>query len=119
MTTGMIFHICTRDAWQQALDAGVYTGSADDTRDGFLHFSDASQVVESAARHRAGQPGLVLVSIESEALGDALKWEASRGDALFPHLYGVLDPALAARADDLGLDDKGLHIFPADLGLGS
>ena len=116
MSQGMIFHICARDDWDASVARGLYEGSADDTRDGFIHFSDAAQVVESAARHRAGQPGLVLVSIAAAELGDALKWEASRGGALFPHLYGAFNPHLAHRVDDLPLDDDGRHIFSEELG---
>ncbi|MHA1597731.1 MAG: DUF952 domain-containing protein [Alphaproteobacteria bacterium] len=111
----MIFHICSCDAWHAALAAGIYEGSADDTRDGFIHFSGPDQVVESAARHRAGQPGLVLIGIEASRLGEALKWESSRGGASFPHLYGGFSPDLAVRVDDLALDADGLHIFPEDL----
>jgi len=115
MSKGMIFHICTRDAWAEAQRSGVYDGSADDARDGFIHFSGPGQVAESAARHRAGQSGLMLIGVEAEALGDALKWEPSRGGELFPHLYGGFSPKLAARVEDLPLGGDGRHLFPADL----
>ena len=81
-------------------------------RDGFIHFSTAAQVKETAAKHFAGQSGLVLLRLDSEKLGSALKWEASRGGALFPHLYGPLDVAAVSRADPLPLKADGSHEFP-------
>src|SRR3981081_3600523 len=89
MTT-MIYHMCPAETWHEATRAGVYHGTADDRRDGFIHFSTAEQIAESARRHRAGQAGLVLIAIESARLGDRLKWEKSRGGALLPHPYGAL-----------------------------
>ena len=92
--------------------AGAYRGTADDLRDGFIHFSTAEQIAESARRHRAGQSGLVLIAVESARLGDRLKWEESRGGALFPHVYGALDPAETASVRPLPLGSDGEHIFP-------
>lgn len=110
----IIFHMCRAAEWDQALALGRYDGSSQDRADGFIHFSDAEQIRESAARHRAGQTGLVLVAVDALRLGDALKWEASRSGALFPHLYGPLDPTLVAWVRDLPLDmSSGLHVFPA------
>src|SRR5262249_57075746 len=77
--------------WRAAERAGVFRGSEVDRRDGFIHFSNAAQVVEAAEIHFAGQSGLLLLRIDSAKLGDRLKWEPSRGGALFPHLYGDLD----------------------------
>ena len=85
-----IYKISPRDAWQQALEAGVYSGAPVDEQDGYIHFSTAAQLVETAAKHFAGQDDLVLVAVDVVRLGDALKWEPSRGGALFPHLYGPL-----------------------------
>ncbi len=98
--TRMIYHMCPADTWQEAVRSGAYDGTADDQRDGFIHFSTAEQIAESARRHRAGQAGLVLIAVESDRLADRLKWEKSRGGALFPHLYGPL------------LGPNGEHIFP-------
>ena len=109
----MIYHMCPAETWQEALRAGIYRGTADDLRDGFIHFSTAEQIAESARRHRAGQSGLVLIAVESARLGDRLKWETSRGGALFPHLYGALDPAAAASVRPLPLGADGEHLFPA------
>ncbi len=108
----LIFHVCPRTAWAAAAATGRYDGSADDRRDGFIHFSTADQLVESVAKHRAGQDGLVLVGVEAEALGPALKWEPSRGGALFPHLYGPLPVEAVAFVRDLPLGPDGRHVFP-------
>src|SRR5579863_3298885 len=108
----MIYHMCPAEAWASAVAAGSYEGTADDRRDGFLHFSTAAQIAESARRHRAGQAGLVLVAVEAARLGDRLRWEKARGGDLFPHLYGPLFPAEAARIDSLPLGPDGSHLFP-------
>jgi uncharacterized protein (DUF952 family) len=108
----MIYHICPAASWDAATAAGEYRGTADDTRDGFLHFSTAAQITESARRHRAGQRGLVLVAVDADRLGERVKWESSRGGDLFPHLYGPLYPGEVARIDPLPLGPDGLHRFP-------
>ena len=110
--TNHIYHICKREEWQAAEASGAYGGSSQDRADGFLHFSAAEQIVESAAKHRAGQDGLMLLTVDADALGEALKWEESRGGALFPHLYGDLPATAVARIDDLTLGPDGKHIFP-------
>lgn len=112
MNRELIYHICRKDEWAAAQATGRYGGSSQDRADGFIHFSGAGQVRASAARHRAGQDGLVLLEVEAAALGEALKWEPSRGGALFPHLYGELPVAAVRRADDLPLGPDGLHVFP-------
>ena len=86
-----IYKICDREEWESAVAQGVFRGSAVDRSDGFIHFSAARQVRETARRHFAGRPELVLLAIEAEALGADLKWEKSRGGDLFPHLYAPLD----------------------------
>ena len=86
----LIYKICPRALWQEAERAGVFRGAPVDRTDGYIHFSTAAQVRETAARHFAGQADLLLVAVEADALGPALKWESSRGGALFPHLYGDL-----------------------------
>ncbi len=111
--TQMIYHMCPAEAWTEAVAAGRYVGTADDRCDGFLHFSTADQIAESARRHRAGQAGLVLVAVEAARLGVRLRWEAARGGALFPHLYGPLFPAEAASVEPLPLGLDGEHVFPA------
>jgi uncharacterized protein (DUF952 family) len=107
-----IFHICRREEWAQAIRAGRYEGSTQDVADGFIHFSTAAQLAESAAKHRAGQRDLVLVAADPAPLGAALRWERSRGGALFPHLYGVLPLDAVLSVDDLPLGADGRHVFP-------
>ena len=107
-----IFKICTAAEWREAERAGVYRGSAVDLKDGFIHFSTAEQAAETAAKWFAGQRDLVLVAVDADTLGDKLKWEPSRGGALFPHLYGALELEQVQRVDALPLDDTGRHVFP-------
>ncbi|WP_395677643.1 DUF952 domain-containing protein [Inquilinus sp.] len=109
-----IYKICSAAEWAAAEAAGAYRGSAVDHKDGFIHFSTAEQAEETAARHFAGQDGLVLVALDPERLGDALRWEPSRGGALFPHLYGALPLAAVQGVAPLPLVD-GRHVFPAQL----
>lgn len=113
MGAGPIYHICRREEWEKAQAAGRYGGSSQDAADGFIHFSTAAQVEESAARHRAGQSGLVLLAVDPEVLGATLKWEPSRQGALFPHLYGELPLAALQGAWDLPLGPNSRHVFPA------
>lgn len=110
--TRIIYHMCRRQEWDAAQAAGSYAGSSQDAADGFIHFSTAAQVVESAAKHRAGQTGLVLLAVEVARLGEALKWEPSRGGQLFPHLYGALPLDAVVRVADLPLGGDGRHVFP-------
>ena len=105
--------MCRREEWTEAQAEGVYRGSSQDRADGFIHFSTRAQIVESAAKHRAGQDGLVLLRVDLASLGDALKWEASRDGRLFPHLYGDLPVSAVVRADDLPLGRDGRHRFPS------
>jgi uncharacterized protein (DUF952 family) len=110
--SAIIYHMCPAETWTAAVTAGRYEGTADDRRDGFIHFSTAAQVGESARRHRAGQAGLLLVAVEAGRLGDRLRWEPSRGGALFPHLYGPLSPDEAHAVVPLPLGPDGQHVFP-------
>jgi uncharacterized protein (DUF952 family) len=107
-----IYKICSRPLWEEAQRDGVFKGAAVDLRDGFIHFSTASQVRETAARHFAGILGLVLIAVDAEALADALRWERSRGGDLFPHLYGALPLAAVLWMQPLPLDAEGQHAFP-------
>ncbi len=112
MTESLIYHVCKADEWEAARRAGRYPGSSQDRADGFIHFSDASQVVESVAKHRAGQDQLVILEVDAPALGSALRWEPSRGGALFPHLYGDLKLTAVTRFAALPLGAGGRHVFP-------
>jgi uncharacterized protein (DUF952 family) len=112
MGTGTIYHICRREEWERAAASGSYAGSSQDAADGFIHFSTAAQVKESAAKHRARQNGLVLLAVDAAALGDALRWEQARGGQLFPHLYKTLPTSAVRRVDSLPLGADGRHVFP-------
>lgn len=107
-----IYHICRQDEWDAARGMGIYHGSSQDAADGFIHLSTAAQVKASAAKHRAGQGGLVLIVVDAGRLGNALKWESARGGDLFPHLYGTLPVDAVSAVHDLPLGSDGRHIFP-------
>lgn len=110
-----IYKICARDAWAAAVASGHYGGSADDRRDGYIHFSTADQVAATAAKYFRQQPGLVLVSVCAAKLGPALRWEPARNGDLFPHLYGELDVSAAGSVVDLPLGADGVPVIPAGL----
>ena len=107
-----IYKICPNVLWSEAERAGVFRGAPVDARDGFIHFSSATQVRDTATRYFAGAEDLMLIAVDADALGDALKWEVSRGGDLFPHLYGDLPLAavLWVRPLPLGIDQQ--HVFP-------
>jgi uncharacterized protein (DUF952 family) len=107
-----IYKICSASAWREAERQGVYRGSADDARDGFIHFSSAAQVKETARKHFFGQKALFLIEVDTEALADALRWERSRNDELFPHLYGELDLGAVRAVLSLHARSDGTHDIP-------
>jgi uncharacterized protein (DUF952 family) len=107
-----IYKIAPASAWREAERHGVYRGSADDVRDGFIHFSTAAQVAETARKHFVGQAGLFLIELDVEALGDALRWELSRDGALFPHLYDELDLGAVTNVFELQTRSDGSHDIP-------
>ncbi len=110
---GLVYKIVSEHEWAAAEAEGRFIGSPVDLDDGFIHFSTAEQTVETASRHFAGRKGLLLVAVDTQALGEALKWEPSRGGALFPHLYDVLSLEAVRSVDPLPLNEDGEHIFPA------
>jgi uncharacterized protein (DUF952 family) len=107
----LIFKIFRRCEWDALREAGRTRGAPIDVADGYIHFSTREQVAETAAKHFAGESDLVLVAVEADRLGDPLKWEASRGGALFPHLYRDLRMADVVWDKSLPLGATG-HIFP-------
>ncbi|MBI3704501.1 MAG: DUF952 domain-containing protein [Rhizobiales bacterium] len=107
-----LYKILPAPLWREAERTGRFAGSPVDIKDGFIHFSTAAQVAETAAKHFAGQRDLLLVSVEAGVLGPALKWEPSRGGALFPHLYGELDANSVRQVVPLPLGPDGRHAFP-------
>ena len=108
----LIFHMARKAEWDAAQAAGFYQGAAEDRVDGFIHFSTAVQVKESAAKHRTSEASLILVACDADALGESLKWEAARGGTLFPHLYSDIPLSTVIWAEPLPLDTDGMHIFP-------
>lgn len=115
MPDTLIYKITPRADWEAALASGTFTGAPVDLADGFIHFSTAAQVAETAARHFRGQPDLLLVAFDASALGPALKWEPSRGGDLFPHLYAPLAVAHARATYPLPLDNDGVPMIPEGL----
>ena len=107
-----IYKICPAAAWREAERQGVYRGSADDARDGFIHFSTSSQVAETARKYFLGQTGLFLIAVDADALGTALRWEPSRNNELFPHLYGELDLGTVTAVYDMHARPNGYHDIP-------
>jgi uncharacterized protein (DUF952 family) len=109
----IIYKISPEPLWQEARRLGRFVGAPVDKCDGFIHFSTAGQVAETAARHFAGAADLLLIAVDACCLGDALKWEPSRGGALFPHLYGALPLTAVLWVEPLRLAPDGRHVFPA------
>jgi uncharacterized protein (DUF952 family) len=107
-----IYKICGQAAWRAAASGGVFLGSAADARDGFIHFSTAGQVAETAAKHFAQESDLLLVAVNADALRPSLKWEPSRGGDLFPHLYGPLPLTAVRWTRPLPRAADGRHLFP-------
>jgi uncharacterized protein (DUF952 family) len=107
-----IYKICSAELWREAERAGLFSGAPLDRRDGFIHFSTATQVAETAAKHFSGATNQVLVAVDAGLLGGALKWEPSRGGDLFPHLYGSLSPDAVLWVEPLPLGPDGRHVFP-------
>jgi uncharacterized protein (DUF952 family) len=108
-----LYKIVPAALWREAERAGRFEGSPVDRQDGFIPFSTAAQVRETAAKHFAGQDDLLLVRVEAASLGASLAWEPARGGVLFPHLYAALDVTLAIRVDLLPLGADGKLQFPA------
>ena len=110
----LIYKIFRRPEWDAFRASGRTLGAPVDLADGYIHFSTAQQVVETAAKHFAQTPDLVLVAFDADTLGPALKWEPSRAGALFPHLYRPLDLAEVVWDRSLPMGASG-HIFPEGL----
>lgn len=107
------FKILTRDQWDRFRADGVFHGAPVDLADGYIHLSTRAQTAETVAKHFTGQDDLVLAMVDLSALGDMVKWEVSRGGALFPHVYGSLPMNAVTTSARLRLDETGRHVFPA------
>jgi len=110
-----IYKILSREEWLKAFEAGAFAGSAVDLKDGYIHFSTGAQVRETAQRHFAGINNLVVLEVDAAALGAALKWEPSRGGALFPHLYATLRPSDVIAVYDAPSGADGTPDIPVSL----
>lgn len=109
--TDPVFKLADRAEWARARASGVFEGSAVDRADGYIHLSTAAQLAGTAQRHYAGRDGLVLVEVSPAGLGEALRWEPSRGGDLFPHLYGPLPLSATLSERPLSVRDDGAVIF--------
>lgn len=114
--TEMIYKIVPDRLWRDAVAKGSFGGSPVDVEDGFIHFSTASQVRDTAAKHFAGVPDLMIVAVSIAGLGAQLRWEPSRGGDLFPHLYSDLPMTAVRWVGPLPLDATGQHVFPELVG---
>ena len=107
----LVYKIVPATLWRAAEKDGVFRGAPVDLADGFIHFSTAGQAQETADKHFRGQADLLLVTVDADAFGDAMKWEVSRGGALFPHLYAPLSLNAVTSVAPLPLAADGAHNF--------
>jgi uncharacterized protein (DUF952 family) len=113
--SGSLYKVCTEAAFAEAASKGRFDGSPDDRRDGFIHLSAADQLRGTLDKHFAGQQGLVLLEVDTDRLRNDLKWEKSRGGALFPHLYAPLDLTAVVSVMKLELSEDGSHLLPVEV----
>jgi uncharacterized protein (DUF952 family) len=113
--SAFVFKILRSGEWEVAQQRGVLSGSDDDLRDGFIHLSTLEQLEGTLARHFAGETGLVLLQIQTDAVSSALTWERSRGGALFPHLYADLPLGAVSRTFSITMTESGEHMLPPEL----
>lgn len=111
----LIYKIMDDASWQAARTRGHFLGSADDLRDGFIHLSTAAQTPGTLAKHFAGRGGLIIAAVDSAKLGAALKWDVSRGGALFPHLYEPLPASAVVWCKPIPLRLDGVHSLPPEV----
>lgn len=111
----LIYKICPAALWSEAETKGRFDGAPIDLADGYIHFSTAAQLAETAAKHFTGQDRLLLIAVDDRRLGPALRYEASRNGALFPHLYASLAPKAARWVAPMPLKGDGSHDLPEEL----
>ena len=109
----LVFKIVHAEEWKAAQEAGVYTGSADDKRDGFIHLSIASQLAGTLSRHFAQATGLMLIALDADSLGGKLKWEANGKGESFPHLYSDLAMSKVQWTSTIPNKAPGVFALPA------
>ncbi len=110
----LIYKVLSEAEWNQAKHQGQFDGSGVYLHDGYIHFSTATQVRETAAKHFSAHHGLVLLAVDTERLGSGIRWEPSRGGALFPHLYESMSLSAVAWVKPLPIGTDGLHVFPKE-----
>lgn len=115
MTAGLVYKVLRRQEWTAAQKTGAFTGSPADARDGFVHLSAAHQVRGVCERHFAGENDLLLLTIEADRLGPALKWETSHKGEAYPHLYGTLPLALVGSVAEIRPGNDGRLKFPPEI----
>ena len=108
----IIYKIVPRSRWKSAKESDSFERTPSDLEEANIHFPTAGQPAETAARHFAGQADLLLVAVDTNAMGPALRYEPSRGGALFPHLYTPLSLGAVRWVKPLPLDTEGRHMFP-------
>ncbi|MHA1157806.1 MAG: DUF952 domain-containing protein [Alphaproteobacteria bacterium] len=108
----IVYKICDGQEWRAAQQAGAYRGSADDARDGFIHFSTREQLAGTLQRYFADRGGLVIIAFDAARLGPALRYEPSRGGDLFPHLYAPLDTSAAFWVRPVERGEDGAPVLP-------
>jgi uncharacterized protein (DUF952 family) len=108
----LIFKICPADDWRNAEPGGIYNGSAHDARDGFIHCSTATQLAGTLAKYYGGQRDLLLIAVNADRLGEALRWENARDGDPFPHLYAALPTSAAEWVHPIATALDGTHIIP-------
>jgi len=111
----LVYKILRLEEWAQMQKDGIFSGSPDDRRDGFIHFSTAAQVRATAEKYFAGESLLVLLAADAEPLGESLRWEVSRGGQKFPHLYAELPLTLVKSSHEIRRGPDGRHIFPSEI----
>lgn len=110
--TDIVYKIVAEPLWREAKSSGRFHGAEIDLADGYIHFSTGQQARETAKLHFSGMTGLMLVAVDATVLGDALKFEPSRGGDLFPHLYGSLPISAVLWDMPLLIGVDGQHAFP-------
>ena len=111
----LIYKICPAALWREAEAAGGFEGAPVDRADGYIHFSTAAQLRETARRHFSGGRDLLLVAVDPAPLGQELRWEPSRGGDLFPHLHGPLPLSAVVTVEPLPLGPDGTPVFPSSI----
>ena len=108
----LVYKICSKNEWENAVTEKFYTGSEVDNKDGFIHLSTKEQVKVTVLKHFLGQKNLLIIQFEVDKLKTKLKWEISRDNDLFPHYYGHIETNLADKVFNLDLGSNGVHEFP-------